>query len=899
MSWLGRLFGRTRLERDLDKELQFHLDAAVADLVRGGMTREAAIRRARIEIGGLEQVKEETRDARGTRWVEDLVADTRYALRGMVRSPAFTAAAVLTLAVGIGANTAVWSIVEALMLRSLPVDRPEQLRAVRRAGNEDGVYRVSYPLFRNLAASLPDSTKLAAMSPVTRMYASVDENPEPVPGQLVSGEWFSLLGVKPAVGRLISYEDSKVLGGHPVVVLSNAFWRTRFGADRGIVGKTLRVNGLPLTVIGVAGEDFVSLTVGQPVSLWVPVLEQYALRYRGNASSNNADTEQPWPTQNGISWLTLVSRVSDGTAANIEQRLDRVFRADVKEETQGQDSAAIAYALREHMVLEDMRRGFSPLRDAYQDPLKLLLVSVGMVLLIACGNLAGLLLARSSARSHEMSVRVSLGAAQGRLVRQVLTESLTLAAIGGALSLLVAKWGSTALLHAASSTSRAIPLDANLGWRVLLFAFGVSILTGILFGLGPALRIARADLYEAFRSGGRVHGSGGSHRLPLGRVLVVSQIALSLVLVTSAGLFVRTLQNLMSIDTGYQPDRIVNALIDVRAAGYTPQELPALHQRLLEAVKAVPGVKSASLSLSGPASGSNRISGFTIPGRELTPPERQAQVNFVSPEFFETVGISLLKGRLFTTADVGQQVNVAIVSRTAALKFFGTEDAIGKRFGFSTPPEMEVIGVVADARVNSIKQAPGRLVYFPLAQGPTEYINSIQARVSGPADAVIGSIRNATAAVDRKMPLREVVTIKELLERGLISERLVARLAGTFGILALLLAGIGLYGVIGFSVSRRTNEMGVRLALGASPAGVSWLVMKESLSTIAAGLVIGLALWFPLLGLTQKLVYGVQPHDIVTVATAIVLMMVVGAVGAFLPALRASRVDPTEAIRSQ
>jgi predicted permease len=898
MSWLGRLFGRKALERDLDKELQFHIDAAVADHMRAGLTREAALRRARIEVGGLEQVKEFTRDARGTRWVEDLIADTRYALRGMLRSPAFSAAAILTLAVGIGANTAVWSIVEALVLRSLPLDRPEQLRAVRRDGVEPGVYRISHPLFRKMAASLPDSTKLAAMTPITRAYATIGESPEPVAIQLVSGEWFSLLGVRPTVGRLIGPEDSRDLGGHPVAVISAAFWRSRFGADPKVVGKSLLINGTPLTIVGVAGEGFVSLTVGQPVSVWAPIMQQHEIRYKGNASTSNADNEKAWVPQNGISWLTLVTRVADGSDAGMAQRLDVPFRADLKDILAGMDSAGLAYAMREHIVLESMRRGFSPLRDTYQDPLRILMVSVGLVLLIACGNLAGLMLARSAARAHEMSVRVSLGAPQGRLIRQVLTESLTLAVIGGALSLLVARWGSAALLRAASAGPRAIPLDAGLGWKVVAFAFGLALLTGILFGLAPALRLTRSDLYETFRSGGRVLG-GGSHRLPLGRVLVVSQIALSLVLVTSAGLFVRTLQNLMSVDTGYQPDRILTALIDVRAAGYAQNQLPALHQRLLDAVKGVPGVRSASLSVTGPASGSQRISGFTVPGRDLAPPERQGQENYVTADFFETVGLPLIKGRPFNDADKAGSPRVAIISKTAALRLFGTEDVVGKKFGYGTPPDIEVIGMVADARVNSIKETPQRLIFSPLAQGPREYINSIQVRVSGPSETVVNGIRNAVASVDRKLPLREVVTIKELLERGLTSERLVARLAGSFGVLALLLAGIGLYGVIGFSVSRRTNEMGVRLALGASPAGVSWLVMRESLVTIAIGLVIGLLLWLPLLGLTKSLVFNVSPHDPVSVVISAALLVGVGAIATLLPARRASRVDPVEAIRSQ
>jgi predicted permease len=898
MSWIGRLFGRQALERDLDKELQFHLDAAVADHMRSGLTRDAAIRLARIEIGGLEQVKEYTRDSRGTRWVEDLLGDVRYALRGMARSPAFSAAAVLTLAVGIGANTAIWSIVEALMLRALPIERPNELYAIRRAGNEEGSYLVSHTRFRRLAAELPDSTKIAAMAGFARMYAALGESPEPVNVQLVSGDWFAVAGVRAQLGRLITPADDRTLGGHPVAVLGHGFWTTRFGADRNIVGKTVRVNGLALTVIGVAEEEFQSLTVAQPVAMWVPLVEQHELRYKGNSASDNADTELPWIPQAGIAWLTLVTRTDPSAAAAIERRLDARYRTERKEELASTDSTSREYAMREHLVLESISKGFSPLRQFYRDPLKVLMGSVGLILLIACGNLASLMLARASARGHEMAVRVSLGAQRGRLIRQVLTESVTLAVLGGAFSLLVAKWGTAVLLKAASTGPRAVPLDVTLGWKVLSFAIGVSLVTGVLFGLAPALRIARADLYETFRSGGRVFGRG-AHRLPLGRVLVVSQIALSLVLVTSAGLFVRTLRNLLSINPGYETQKVLAARIDVRAAGYTYAQLPALHDRLISAVAAVQGVRSASLSLNGFASNTQRWSGFTVPGRVLPPQERTAQENFVSPAFFETAGVPIVRGRPFNATDRAGGARVAILSQTAAKHFFGTDDVVGKRIGHTSTPEFEVVGVVPDARVNNIRETPKRLIFYPLTQGPQEYIQSVEARITGPTDASIAAIKRAVAEVDRNLPLREVTTIQELLERGLTRERLVARLAGSFGILALLLAGIGLYGVVGYSVSRRTNEMGVRLALGASPTAVGWLVVRDSLATIAIGLVCGLALWFPLAKLSKSLVYGIEPRDLMTVVSALTLLVAVGSVAALLPALRASRVNPVEAIRAE
>lgn len=897
MSWLGRLFRRNALERSLDRELRFHLDAAIADHVRAGLSRAEAERRARIELGGVEQVKEEARDARGTRWIEDWWSDTRYALRGMVRSPAFSAAAILTLAVGIGANTAVWSIVDALMLRSLPIDRPEELHAVRRAGNEDNSYLVSYEGFRHLQGVLADSSQLAAMGGIDRMYAVLGDAPVPVPVQLVSGEWFGLLGVRAELGRLIARADNITVGGHPVVVLASSFWHARMGGDPAVVGKTIRVNGLTLTIIGVAEEGFVSLTVGQPVAMWVPLMEQHEIKYASDASSSNSDTDKPWIPQPGISWLTQVARTPLSAVRDVTARLDRRFQVDLKEHVATFDSSSRVYALREHLVLDPLNRGFSPLRQFYQDPLKILFASVGLVLLIACGNLAGLQMARGAARAYEMSVRVSMGAQPGRLVRQVLTESVTLAVVGGVFSVAVARWGSAALLKAASSGPRAIPLDAGLSTRVLVFALGAALVTGVLFGMAPAFRILRSDLYETFRSGGRVFGRGG-HRLPMGRVLVASQIALSLVLVTSAGLFVRTFQNYLSIDPGFETERVVTARLDIRQAGYTHDQLPGLYDRLLEAARTVPGVRSASMSLNGVAGNSRRYSSFEVPGRTLVPPNNGAQENFVSPDYFTTSGITLLSGRTFTTADKQGAPRVAIVSEVLAKSFFGTANPVGMRFGYGTP-QFEVVGVVRDLRVNGLREAPRRLVYYPLAQGTHEYVSSIEARVVGPATPAIDAVRSAIARVDKNLPVREVTTVADLLERGLTRERLVARLAGTFGLLALLLAGIGLYGVIGYSVARRTNEMGVRLALGSSPAGVSWLVIRDSLSTIALGLGFGILLSYPLLSLTRRLLFGLSPYDPVTLAGAAALLVVVGAIAALMPALRAARIDPLEAIRAE
>ncbi len=898
MSWLTRLFRRKKLERDLDRELQFHIDAHADDLTRLGWSREAALRQAQRELGGIDQVKEAARDMRGTRWLEDWWQDTRYALRALMKAPAFTVAAILTLALGIGANTAVWSIIDALMLRVLPVEKPEELHAVRRDGNEEGTYRMSQPAFLRMQSLLPEAVPLAAMTSPTRMYAAADGQPEAVIAQLVSGNWFDMLGVGSLRGRTLNADDDREPGNARVVVLSHAFWLRRFSGDSGIVGRVLRLNGAAVTVVGVAEPGFSGLTVGTSMDLWVPLLLQHEVRYRSNASSTNSDLEQPWAPQTGISWLTMIARAAPGATAPIAARLDQQFRAEVREAEAESDSATLAYRLREHLVLEPLERGFSPLRDEFGDPLRALMVSVVLVLLICCGNLAGLLLVRSAARTQEISVRMSLGARPGRLVRQILTESLTLAALGGAASLLVARAGTNALLRAASSGTRAIPLDVRLDARVLAFTAIIAVLTSVLFGFAPALRVARASLYDSFRSAGRVHG-GSARRVGLERILVISQIALSMVLVTSAGLFVRTLQNLMSIDTGYDKQHVIAARLEVRAAGYTIEQLPALYQRLLDAANAVPGVRSSALALSGLASGSQRISSFVVPGRTLRPGEDAGQENYVTPDYFATVGIVMLRGRSFGAADSKDAARVAIISETAARHFFGKTDVVGERFGYGTPADVEVVGVVKDVRANEIRETPQRLIFYPLAQAPQEYITSLEVRTDRPVDVVIPALRKTLGQADPNLPVREVAPVAELLTRGLLIQRLVARLVSGFGILALLLAGLGLYGVLAYSVSRRTNEMGVRIALGAAPSTVSRLVLRECLRLVVPGLLLGLVLWVPALRVTRKLVYGLSPLDPATLIGATAVLFAIGVAAALLPAWRASRVDPLSAMRAQ
>lgn len=901
MFWLGRLFRRKRLERDLDDELSFHLEELTRDLMAAGYDGREARRRARMELGGVERVKEEARDVRGTRWLEDWWQDTRMAFRKMRRAPGFTVAAVLTIAVGVGANTAVFGVIDAVLLRMLPVAEPQELYVLERVGIGDDHFRFSHPSFARLDETVADAASLTAMSALARMYATIGERPEGILVQLIDGEWFSLLGLGTAVGRPLGPDDDRTLGGHPVAVLSHRFWSGRFGGDPSVVGRTVRVNGVVLTVIGVAEPGFRGLEVGRDVDLWAPLAMQHELKYATNASSSNANTREPWLPQEGIEWLRLLLRLPERSPLSpVEARLNQRFRADRAEFLAGRDSTERAFLLQEHVVLDPAARGQSSLRDELADPLLVLMASVGLVLLVACANLASLLVARGAATQHENAVRLSLGARPERLARQVLTESVTLAVIGGAASLVVARWGGVALLRAGSFGSTDLLRGAALDVRLLAFAFAVSLFTGLAFGAAPALRAARTDLHASFKTGGRVVGCARATRFPAGRLLVVSQIAVSLILATGAGLFARTLHNVTRIDPGYERDEVVLARVDVQAAGYSSDRLPAFYQRLLQAVTAVPVVRSASLSTTGLATGSRRTSGFTIPGRE-TPPEwdNSAQENVVTKDFFATVGIQLMRGRAFGPDDFDAGTGAIIVSQSMAQHFFGTEDVLGQRIGYGSPAEFEIVGVVRDARVNQLREDPPRMVYHPLGRDDPAYLSSIEVRVHGPAIDAISPLQDAIAAVDRNLPVREVVPLDDLLRRWLRDEELVARLAGVFGLLALVLAGVGLYGVTAFAVSRRTNEMGVRLALGAAPGGVLRLVLRDTLQLVAMGLGLGLILLVPASTLVRHLVYGLSPHDPAVVGSAVAVLVSVSVLAAALPALRAARVDPVAALRAE
>jgi predicted permease len=904
MRWFMRLFRRDRLERELDAELRHHVDEEARRLEREGTSSADARRQALAAFGGLEPVKEQARDARGTRWLGDLAQDLKYGVRMLWRSRGFTAAAVVSLAIGIGANAAMFSVADGLLLRSLPVKEPENLVFLNRAGREEQQnMRFSHPAFLRMQKAVP-SARFAARSAVVRLQLARSGSAELVLGELVSGEWFDVLGIEPAAGRLFTPDDTREIGANRVAVLSHQYWTRQFGGDRNVIGTTLRANGVPLTIVGVAAPGFSGVTVGSKTDVWVPLTLQHDLRHVSNASMDDADGRKPWVPQDGIAWLTLVARLPSREAEReVASGVAAVHRRALEERAKSiEDPEERTYQLRERVELVPASRGLSPLRDSYTEPLQVLLVTTAVVLLIGCANLASLLMARGSARHRELALRLSLGAGRGRIVRQLVTESVLLACIGGVAALAVARWGGQALLRLAATGPTPIPLDLPFDWRFLGFTAAVSLITGLAFGLAPALRLSRPDLVEAMKAGRRVTGEADRPtRVPFGKALVVLQVTLALALLVGALLFLRTFRNLLSIDTGLGADEIVTARFDPRMAGFERDAWPALFDRVLTEARRIPGARSATLSMMGALTGGARTSsGIVVEGQpRRLGPEGDLREEYVGPSYFATMGMSVVRGRDFRSLDNPASAKVAVINEAMARRFFGDVNPIGKHFGYDTPPDVEIVGVVRDARIDGLRQPVPPMAYRLLEQYPEQFATNIAVRVAGSGTGVKTALTRAIAAAEPNLAIRDVSTIGEMAERTVARERLVSQLTAAFGLLAVAVACLGLYATVSYSVVRRTNEIGVRLALGASPSNLRWLVLRETMLLVGLGIAGGILLVIPTFTFIGALLFGLSPRDPATIAGAAACLLVLGALAGLIPAWRASRVDPITALRAE
>lgn len=899
IQWLRRIWSTKRLEGELDKELRFHVDARTDDLVREGHTPVEARRLALAEFGGLEPIREASRDARGTRWLGDVWQDLRYASRVMWGHKLFTAAAVLSLGVGLGANAAVFRVMDSLMFRQLDVPRAGELFFLE--SSTAGESRVSHPAYQRLAAAVPQAT-LAVATPITTMQVEVKGVAQLTSAQLVSGNWFDMLGVTPAAGRVFTPDDERTDGREAVAVISDRMWTRSFGRDPGLVGSTLMVNGAALTVVGITPPGFDGVMVGSPVGLWIPVTAQPLVRYRSNSSTEDADEDAPWVPQDGISWLMAFGRIPAATERHVVSRAfaDRYQQVLEDRYASIQDPARKAELLSDQLLLKDGSQGLSSWRERLVPALQVLLGMSGLVLIVACANLANLLLARGIARHREFALRLAIGARRGRLIRQLLVESLLLAFLGGALGLMIALWGSQLLLQVVSSTSSPVPLHLPIDWRVLGGGMAATVVTGLAFGIVPALRLSRPEVGDALKLGVRVV-NGGRRRtpFPVAKVLVAAQVALSFVLIAAAALFSQSFTKLVALDAGFDRESVLNARFDTRLARFEPEQLPALYERLVSEVSAVPGVQSAALGLVGPATGSIRSSSIVIDG---APTSGRAQPvvdeEWMGLGYINTLGMRLVAGRDFDTRDHAQGQLVAIVNEAFLRRNIGDGDPLGRQFSYGDDaPPITIVGVVADVRSRGQREDVRPMVYYPLRQYPREHVRNLYVRTDARADLMVTPMTQAIQRAAPGLALREVVTLAELSERTVATERMVSRLAAAFGALGVIVAVLGLYGAIAYSVARRTNEIGVRLALGASPSNVRWLVVRETFVVVAAGVVAGVLLVFPAGALAESLLFGLTASDARTLVTVGLSVTLAGVAVGAIPAWRASRVNPITALR--
>jgi predicted permease len=842
--------------------------------------------------------------------------DIRFGIRGLLKNPGFSAIAILTLALGIGANTALFSVMNALLLRTLPVRDPQQLVVLsdpESSGMQNGTNNGDRSLFTfHEFEGLRDNNQvftgmLTFASQIFQVPVTTSDSGEGTQTgiSMVSGAYFSTLGIEPMMGHTFGAEVDQGRGQFPQAVLSYVYWQQHLNRDPSVIGRKIRVRQTSFDVIGVMPQDFPGIVVGQNPDIWIPLTMQ-----RAAVPGRDWLTQQPGSVTKTM-FLHIVGRLKPGvTLAQANASINVTFQNVLKVEGDTIPDASIRPNITGGRIIShDGRHGLSTLRGQYQKPLGVLMGLVGLLLLLACANVANLLLARAAGRQRELSVRVALGAGRGRLVRQLLTESVLLSAVGALVGLLLARWGDQLLLRMVSGTSTPVPLDVHLDWTVMAFTVGVTLITGILFGLVPAMRATRVDLNNVLRGSSRSISGGerGSGRLPIGKVLVGAQVAISLLLLVAAGLFVRNIKNLTSIPLGYEPEHLLMFRISPAVNGYKPAAIPPLFQSLLTRFNSVPGVRGVTLSENGLYFGTDSGDEISIVG--YTPKsgqEMNAGFDQLGPHYFSTIGIPVLMGR-----DVEKQDESGArhcwINQTMAKYYFGNENPLGRHIVDMYPDthyDMEIVGVVADARPNALRGEIQRrfyVAYFNPLDPPPNAI--FEVRYTGDSSALSSTIRQVVHETDAGLDPLVFRTVPALIDARLIRDRLTAKLSTFFGLVALLLACIGLYGVLSYTVTRRTSEIGVRMALGAQRKNVLGMILRDALGVTLIGTVVGLGVALGLTKLLESwsllsgLFYGLSARDPLTLIVSSVVLLAVATLAASIPAWRASRTDPITALR--
>jgi predicted permease len=895
MTWWHRLFHRRKNEEELDKELSFHLDQHTSDLIARGYSPEEARRQARLTLGGPEQVKEMCRDVRGTRWLGDLLQDLRYGVRILAKYPGFTAVATLALALGIGVNTAILSAVNGFVLRPLAVEKPTELVAPYWGSKNDPQVwgDFSYANYMDLRAQNKSFADLCAWRETSAGISfsesrkgGDDERAEVVWGELVSANYFDVMGVKPMLGRSFLPEENLAPNAHPVTVLSQSVWQRHFNGDTGVVGQTVYLNGQAYTVIGVMPESFLGSVFYLRHSFWVPAMMAQKFGRRAE-----------WQTDRSYALFRLYGRLKPGlTMTQAETDLNLV--AGSLAQLYPKDNAGTKIQLTTEL---DGRYDAATKIIKYGGLLALCISS--LVLLVACANVANLMLARATTRAREIGIRLAIGAGRGRIVRQLLTESILLALLGGVLGLVLAYWGADVI--GASFPPVPYPISINFApdGYVLKWMLVVSLLTGLIFGLAPALFAARTDLVAVIK--GAAEQSRGRRRWNLRGMLVVAQVTISIVVLICAGLFIRSLNKVLETDPGFKTDNLVTMMINPRLLGYDQKTIWRFFPELLHRIETQPGVRTAALTDELPLQAGDLARGPVVKEGEADPPPNQgvnSACSFVSPKYFDTMRTPLLLGREFTERDTADAPPVVVVNQEFARRFYGSaENALGKRFRFEQgTPLMEIVGIAKDGLYRNLYEDRRPYMFLPVYQQPQGGVTLlISAQSAGDLKAVADTARREIAQLDSRLPVVGVMMAEENLSIAYWGPRLAAGMATTFGVLALVLATMGLYSVMTYAVSQRTHEIGIRMALGAQVRDVLRLVVSQGMRMALLGIVLGLVGAFALTRVFASLLLGVGTTDSVTFVGVPVLLVAVALLACYIPARRAARVDPLVALRHE
>ena len=898
MRWLRRLFRKRALDKQLDSELRFHVEQQIADNIAAGMNPAEARRRALAQFGGLEYIKEETRDARGTHFIETVLQDIRFALRMLRKTPIITGIALLSLALGIGANTAIFNLIDAVMLRMLPVQNPEQLVQVkfRSPMSDNPRASVTNPIWEQVRDHEDAFSGVFAWHPTTFDLANGGEE-QNIHGVYASSGYFNVLGVRPAAGRLLSPSDD-VRGCSGVAVLGYGFWQTHYAGVESAIGSFIRLNGRSFPIIGVTQRGFTGTDVGTPLDVAIPICAEAILHVGGGKSL--LDNRSGW-------WLMMIGRLKPGISerqadARMKVLSPQLFGAVVPQDWDAKSQDIFRKYTFLTVPAGTGTGGFFGVREQYSQPLKILMVIVGLVLLIACANIASLLLARSAARQKEIAVRLALGASRGRLIRQVLTESLVLSGVGALLGVLFAQWGSAFLVRFVSRAHNQIFLNLKTDTRVLAFTISIAVLCGLLFGVLPAFRATRVSAMSAMKEG-KAQGSGGRSHSTAARWIVAAQVALSLILLIDTGLFIHTFTNLMTLDPGFDPNNVLMVGTNIHNAQIPEPARVPLYGQMLAKLQSLPGVISVGQCWMVPLSGMEWNEDVKVPGYQLPHGvEPLVYLNWVTPGYFSTMRTPLLSGRGFDARDSASSTSVVIINQLLAQTYFPGQNPIGKHLLFNdnevfADKPMEIIGVVQDAKYDSLDQEFLSTAYVPLAQMGNVFEDSaFEIRTAISPTALIPAVRDAMASVNKLASL-QFTTMKQQADDSIIQQRILAVLSGFFAGLALLLTAIGLYGVMAYVVTLRTHEIGIRMALGAQQASILRLVMRDTAIVLLVGIAAGIlgSVWIT--RLVRQLLFGLTPNDPWTIALAIAAMVAVALVATYIPARRAMRVDPMVALR--